>query len=51
MLTGCDSSDYKKATELYESGNYDEAYEAFTELGDYKDSANMADLSRLAYAQ
>ena len=42
MLTGCDSSDYKKATGLYESGNYDEAYEAFTELGDYKDSADMA---------
>lgn len=51
MLTGCDSSDYKKATALYESENYKDAYAAFTELGDYEDSANMAKVSLLAYAQ
>lgn len=45
MLTGCNSSDYKKATDLYESGDYEEAYEVFTELGDYRDSADMAKAS------
>lgn len=40
-LTGCDSSDYKKAASLYESGEYVEAAEMFEALGDYKDSADM----------
>ena len=39
-LTGCDSSDYKKAASLYESGEYAEAAEMFEALGDYKDSAD-----------
>lgn len=41
-LAGCDSSDYKKATALYEEGKYSEAAEMFTALGDYEDSAEMA---------
>lgn len=41
MLTGCDSSDYKKAVSLYESGEYAEAVEMFEALGDYEDSAEM----------
>ena len=40
-LTGCNSSDYKKAASLYESGEYAEAAEMFEALGDYKDSADM----------
>ena len=40
-LTGCDSSDYKKATELFNSGNYAEAQTMFEALGDYEDSAEM----------
>ena len=39
MITGCDSTDYKKAVSLYESGKYEEAIEMFEELGDYEDSA------------
>lgn len=41
-LTACDSSDYKKAMSLYESGDYEEAAKMFVELGDYEDSAEMA---------
>ncbi len=41
MLSGCASSDYKKATELMNEKNYEEAIAVFTELGDYKDSANL----------
>lgn len=41
-LTGCDSSDYKKAMSMYENGEYEEAAKLFTELGDYEDSAEMA---------
>lgn len=40
-LTACDGSNYKKATELYNNGQYAEAAEIFTELGDYEDSADM----------
>lgn len=40
-LSGCDSSDYKKATSLYENGEYVEALELFELLGDYEDSADM----------
>ena len=39
-LAGCSGSQYKKATELYEQGNYAEAGEIFSKLGDYGDSAD-----------
>ena len=42
MLTGCNSTDYKKAVSAYENGDYQAAVEIFTQLGDYKDSAEMA---------
>lgn len=42
VLSGCDSSDYKKAMELYDTGSYEDACEIFTELGDYENSAEMA---------
>lgn len=38
FLCGCDSGDYKKATEFYESGNYAEAMTLFDSIRDYKDS-------------
>lgn len=41
-LTGCDSSDYKKATALYEEGSYLEAAAIFEALADYENSADMA---------
>jgi tetratricopeptide (TPR) repeat protein len=43
-LTGCDSrkTDYDKATALMDAGDYASALEAFSVLGDYKDSADMA---------
>lgn len=41
-LTGCKSSDYKKAHELAESGDYEGAAAAYQELGDYKDSEERA---------
>ena len=40
LLTGCDKSDYKKAAALYEKGEYEEAMNLFTALGDYEDSAD-----------
>lgn len=41
-LCGCDMLDYKKAVKLMEQGSYDEAYNMFVALGDYKDSSIMA---------
>lgn len=41
-LCGCDSSDYKKAVSLYEAGDYTEAAEIFTSLGDYEDAAELS---------
>lgn len=41
FLTAYDSSNYKKATALYEGGEFSEAIAIFTELGDYKDSTQM----------
>lgn len=38
-LTGCKSSDYKKAVGLQDSGDYQAAAEMFKALGDYQDSA------------
>ena len=43
LLSGCKSSDYKKAQELYSSGNYEEAQTVFFKLGDYEDSAQMVE--------
>ncbi len=40
---------YDQATELFEAGNYEEAYAAFLELEDYQDSATMAELSLNSY--
>ena len=40
-LTGCDSSDYKKAVALMDSGDYSAAQELFEALGDYEDSADQ----------
>lgn len=45
-LVACDSIDYKKAIEMCNNGNYEEAIEIFRNLGDYKDSAE-----RLAQAE
>ena len=44
-LAGCNSSDYKKAAELYEAGDYQAAAEMFDALGEYEDSAAMAQKS------
>lgn len=51
MLTGRDSSDYKKATDLYEDGKYEEAIVLFLELGDYEDSADLLMQCRYEYAK
>lgn len=50
-LTGCNSSDYKAAAELYAGGSYIEAAQMFEALGDYKDSADQARICRYAYAK
>ena len=41
MACGCDSIDYKKATKLYNNGEWDEAIEIFESLGSYEDSKEM----------
>lgn len=41
-LCGCDSRDYKKAKELMEEGEYEQAQELLDELEDYEDSAELA---------
>lgn len=40
-FVGCqsDSSNYKKAKQYYDEQNYAEAYEMFSQLGDYEDSS------------
>lgn len=50
MLTGCDSSQYKQATSLYEEGRFEEAAAKFMELGRYKYSEEMAQKCKNAYA-
>ncbi len=40
---GCKSSDYNKALEFQESGDYTSALAIYEELGDYKDSASQAE--------
>ena len=43
IVAGCGKGgDYKKAMSMYENGQFEEAAEKFTELGDYKDSADQA---------
>lgn len=42
-LTGCKSSDYKKAVEFQTAGDYSSAVEIFKGLDDYKDSADRAE--------
>lgn len=42
LLTGCKSSDYKKAQEYFDSGEYKAAKDIYLELGDYKDSEDMS---------
>ncbi len=49
-LSGCKSSDYKKASELMNSGSYEEAIPIFEELGDYKDSADMINVCKYGQA-
>lgn len=39
-LSGCKSSDYKKAASLEEAGDYSVALEIYKEISDYKDSAD-----------
>ena len=42
------NKNYNNAVALMEAGSYDEAISAFTELGDYKDSADKIDVCGLA---
>lgn len=51
LLTGCDSSDYKKAQQLYDAGSYSEAASIFEALGDYEDSAAKATESKYQHAE
>ena len=48
--TGCSASDYKKATELLNAGNYADAEAMFLALGDYKDSADLVLKCRYGFA-
>lgn len=41
-ITGCNSSDYKKAAQMMADGDYAAASEMFKALGDYEDSADQA---------
>ena len=42
ILTGCGKSwDYKKAISMYDNGQFEEAAEMLTELGDYENSQDM----------
>lgn len=43
-IAGCAVSDYKKAMDLYEAGEYYQALEIYRTLGDYADSAAMAQI-------
>ena len=51
LLTGCGKgSIYKEASDLYNSGDYQNAALKFAEAGDYKDSADMILESNYMYA-
>lgn len=41
-LTACNSSDYKKAEELFDEEDYSTALEIYTKLGEYEDSEDKA---------
>lgn len=46
LLTGCKSSNYNKAVDLQEAGNYSSALELFESINDYenyKDTAQRID--------
>ena len=40
-LTGCEALDYRKAVQLYNARQYEEAADLFYELGDYEDSKQL----------
>lgn len=44
-FTGCQSTAYRQAQQLYEDGEYEEAVAAFSELAEYQDSAEMMEKS------
>lgn len=50
-FTGCDATEYKKAVELYESGQYAQAQTIFEELGEYEDSQAKAQDCRYMQGQ
>jgi len=41
-LVACDSKDYSDAEALFEAGNYADAHQIYTRLGDYNDSSEKA---------
>lgn len=47
-LCACNMSDYKKAQEAYESGDYENASTMFETLGDYKESQSFYNKSQAA---
>ena len=49
-LTGCGSTQYKRAMSLYEGADYEKASEIFEELGDYENSSEIALNSQYTYA-
>lgn len=51
LLAGCDSSDYKKATALYDEGSFLEAAAMFEALGDYENSRDMVPACKYAEAK
>lgn len=51
LLTGCDSLKYKKGVDAQEAGNYANAVEIFSELGEYKDSKNRISQCNYIIAQ
>lgn len=52
LLTGCGKKgQYDKAMAMYENGQYEEAAEKFTELGDYENSNDMAKACRYETAK
>lgn len=46
VFTGCDFSDYTRATRLFNQEDYQGAYDLYKQLGDYADSPEMTDLCR-----
>ena len=50
-ITSCKSTDYKKASELYENENYKQSAELFETLGNYKDSEEKVLMSKYSEAK